>query len=140
MSENWTFQDYQKNFAARKKWKFFSWSKCFDRVSLLMYVKSTGEIMLTIVEKSFSHLLHAIAKIHLHVPNFWNRGPCLWGKRTCFSTIYFKPRPVLKLLDQNGWPNTCLPRSIFFLCIFSITKVKTSNYLLKASSEVLWYM
>ena len=57
------FKIINKTLQLEKKWKFFSWSKCFDRVSLLMYVKSSGEIMLTIVEKSFSHLLHAIAKI-----------------------------------------------------------------------------
>ena len=70
----------------------------------------------------------------MHVPKCWDRTPYLWRKRACFFVLNFKPRSAQAVrVPKDLYPNK------FFLCIHSVlTKIRTSNQLLKAYSGVYY--
>ena len=49
----------------------------------------------------------------MRVTKCWNTASYLRRKWTSFPVLNSKFRPVLKLLDQYGFPNTCAPKFLF---------------------------
>lgn len=49
----------------------------------------------------------------MRVTKCWDTASYLWRKWTSFPVLSSKLRPVLKLLDQYGFPNTCAPKLFF---------------------------
>ena len=49
----------------------------------------------------------------MRVTKCWDTASYWWRKWTSFPVLSSKLRPVLKLLDQYGFPNTCAPKLFF---------------------------